>query len=171
VDFIFSFANVTGDTNGTVTGRILGLSDNGIGQAAPSVLIDTFPAALAGSFNIGNDATLWEVQLVNSFDVSGGAITGATFGAFQGNGGADDGFRLNYTGNYWPTTSGISNQNWLTLDDTVPDVENLDGFAGVTFTPVAAVPLPGGLPLFLAALSAFGLIVIRRRSIARLNAA
>lgn len=165
VDFYFSFTNVTGDTNGTVTGRILGLSDNAAGQAATNVLIDSYPEPLSfGFFNVGNDATAWETQLVNSFDVSGGLITAATFAAYQNTGGADDSLRLNYTGNYWPTTTGISNQNWLSLDDTIPDVENLNGFAGVTFTPIAAVPLPAALPLFLTGLVVFGFVVRRRRS-------
>lgn len=42
----FAFDNISGNVNGTVTGRILGLAGNALDQAASSVLIDSVPAGL-----------------------------------------------------------------------------------------------------------------------------
>ena len=45
LDFTFSFTDTTGGVSGTVTGEILGLSDNSTG-AATDVLIESHAAAL-----------------------------------------------------------------------------------------------------------------------------
>ena len=80
LDFTFSFSNVTGNTPGTVTGTIQGLNDNAT-SAATGVIIQTYPSGLSGSPNQGGfDATKWAV-INNSFSVTNGNITAASFDA------------------------------------------------------------------------------------------
>jgi len=43
LSFQSSFTNTIGNIPGAVTGRVLGLVDNTAGQAATSVIIDTYP--------------------------------------------------------------------------------------------------------------------------------
>ena len=128
LDFTFSFDNGFGSTPGTVKGNITGLNE-GTG-AANSVIITDYPAGLGGTFDEGNDATLWSNQTSNSFTVSSGSITAANFGADSNTG--DDVFCLN-CGSY----------NGLTLDDLNTDTVNDEGFAGATYS--AATPVPFGV--------------------------
>ena len=60
---------------GTVSGRIFGLVDDEANQAATSIVIDAFPAALDGVLDEGADAVLWDMVVSNSFDVSNGVVT------------------------------------------------------------------------------------------------
>src|SRR6187200_1216758 len=92
----------------TVTGRILGLAEDGTGPAS-QVLIDSFPAGLnsiAGPTPI--DATLWDVQAQNSFTTVAGQIVGGGFVARQ-TVNANQGFQLFINGSPF---------NFLNLDGT-----------------------------------------------------
>lgn len=81
LDFGFEFSNSFGNTNGTVTGRILGLQDNTSNQAASSVIIDSTPGVFSpiGSVpspgGFGNDVLIWTEFWVNNFSVTNGTIT------------------------------------------------------------------------------------------------
>ena len=137
-DFTFSFANTEGNTAGTVTGEILGLSNNTTG-AASEVIITSFPAGLISTIGPAPIlVTAWNDQVVDSFTETAGLITNASFVANIQNGGVDrQGFSLN-------DPSGISG---LTLDGgNVTGVVNQFGFSGITFTPVPA-PEPSSLLL------------------------
>ena len=69
LDFGFEFSNFYGNTNGTVTGRILGLQDNTSNQAASSVIIDSIPGVFSpiGSVpspgGFGNDRFQSDVKI------------------------------------------------------------------------------------------------------------
>jgi len=81
LNFGFEFSNFFGNTNGTVTGRILGLQDNTSNQAASNVIIDSIPGVFApiGSIpspgGFGNDVLGWAGAPINTFSVINGAIT------------------------------------------------------------------------------------------------
>jgi len=75
-NFKFSFTNTLGGVPGTVTGEILGLTNNST-SAATQVIIETFPAALNPSFFPPINATLWSIQIENSFtEAAGGVVSG-----------------------------------------------------------------------------------------------
>ena len=118
--FNFSFSNTIGNVNGTVTGRILGLSDNSTG-AASQVLIDTFPVGLvnvAGAPPI--NPMFWDQQYQNSFTTVGGQVVSGSFHAQQTIGTFSQGYQL-YIG-AGPT-------NFLNLDGVDRSyVWNQDGF-------------------------------------------
>src|SRR5262245_42836183 len=83
--FSFSFTNQTGNTPGTVTGLITGLADNGTSQAAAGVFVTSFPAALNITLSPAFNFATASVQIINSFNVSGGAIaSGTQFAAATG---------------------------------------------------------------------------------------
>ncbi len=131
LDFNFSFDDTFGNTSGTVEGTIQGLNDNSTG-AASAVLITSFP--VGGSFDIGNNAVLWDTVAANLFTVTNGAITAASFEASAT--GSDDIFCLSpSTGNFCPNSF-----NALTLDNSSTFVRNDDGFGGATYS--AATPVP-----------------------------
>jgi hypothetical protein len=83
--FDFSFTNTApGVTPGTVTGEIVGLSDNAT-SAATAVIINSYPSALG---TIPTPINLFSYPLIagnpnsiaaNSFSVSGGQITASDF--------------------------------------------------------------------------------------------
>ena len=132
LDFNFSFDNTVGSVAGTVEGTIQGLNDNSTG-AASAVLITSFPAGLGGSFDIGNNAVLWDTVLANSFTVTNGAITAASFDAFTT--GNNDVLCLTPSSANCATTT-----NGLTLDNFATTTFNSDGFGGATYS--AATPVP-----------------------------
>jgi len=84
------FFSITGDDAaspgtfipGTITGRILGLADDGINLSPSSIIIDTAPAIyslIIGSDPMSND--FWTSRSPNGFGMSGGELTYANFGA------------------------------------------------------------------------------------------
>lgn len=133
--FQFTFTNTVGNVAGSVSGKIFGLADNLAGQAATSVLIETFPAGLGGIVNVGLDAVTWGVQNANAFAVAGGAITAANFFAqdITGGGAAADTLLLN----------AVAGFNLLTFDNNGTQVRNNAGLGGTTYAQVSAVPEPG----------------------------
>ena len=151
--FEFSFDNTVGTTPGTVTGRIFGLEDNRDGQAATSIVIDTFPDTLEGSFLTDNDAAGWDSVAWNSFDVSNGAITAAIFSAQTVSSSTANKLCLRTSNK---CVAGRDGGNFLTLDNGRTYVSNNGGFSGVRFAAVA-IPLPPALALFAFGLGALGL--------------
>jgi len=81
-NFSFSFTNTLGSVPGTVTGEILGLTNNST-SAATQVIIESFPSALNPSFSPPIDATLWAEQDENSFDEEAGVIVSGGFQAVE----------------------------------------------------------------------------------------
>lgn len=146
-DFTFSFTDTVGNVAGTVTGEILGLTDNSTGPAA-KVIVESFPAGLnsvLGSAPI--DVTSWTI-FNNSFTETGGQIVAADFDAETGT--APSGFG----GFEFNPISGGSN---LTLDGD--QAFNVLTFGGLSADNFAPVPEPSSLGLVLAAV---GLIASRR---------
>jgi hypothetical protein len=81
LSFNFSFTNVSGSVPGTVTGVIDGLLDN-VTKAATQVTVTSYPSAL----NLGVSAPFQTIIagasfVGNSFTVSSGVITSASFGS------------------------------------------------------------------------------------------
>lgn len=135
LSFYFSFSNVTGSVPGTVTGEITGLADNG-SSSATNVYIDSYPSALGLTLTTPFD-TIADSAL-NSFTVSSGHITGATYFAV---GVGSYVLGINHIGgNYLENPSG-------------PEVFNGDGFGGVTFT---TVPEPSTWAMLLLGFAGLG---------------
>jgi hypothetical protein len=141
LDFFFSFNNADAfGVPGTVSGRILGLTNNSTG-AASSVIIDSFPDALDDiyGFNVSNDATMWESVSSNSFTVLNGNIVpdSTDFIAFDFSslsGDEFDGFCLTQTDACF-LGAGKGFSNLFGLGSSIYTA-NQDGFAGVTYTPI-----------------------------------
>jgi hypothetical protein len=97
-DFSFTITNTDGNLSGTVSGEILGLTDNTTGPAA-QVLIESYPAAIASIVGPGPiDATQFLNQLVNSFTEVNGVVTAGSFVAYNPQPGIFDEFVINYGG-------------------------------------------------------------------------
>jgi hypothetical protein len=167
LNFDFSITNTIGDVSGTVTGEILGLSDNSTGPAA-EVLIDTFPAGLnniAGPTPI--NATLWTSQDQNSFTVSAGQVIAGGFWAENGIFGNGNFFQLYINGDGGP-------YNFVNLDGNDGlYVWGDDGFAAANIVPAGSVtPEPATLTLLgtgFFAIGGFGLLRRRRGNAPRSN--
>lgn len=162
-DFTFSFTNTTqGNVSGTVTGKILGLTNNSTGPAA-QVIITSFPAGLnsvLGSAPI--TATSWDQQYQNSFTETNGVVTGGGFWAEDTIGGNPVGAQL--------YINGESNYNFLNLDGAdALYVYGANGLAAANITPLASPPptsvpaLPGWAMLLTSLLlCASGLFLLNR---------
>jgi hypothetical protein len=165
VDVPFFFTNSIGDTAGTVSGRIR-LDDAVVGvQAASNVFIDTYPAGLTGTVDNGLDAVAWvSGPSVNTFTLGGGSITAASFASEQFVPSDSDRLSLNFTdGSNFLTFSNVNFNPPNCNGASSTCVLNKSGLPGVTFgEPVAAVPLPAALPLFLSGLLLFGFVMRRR---------
>jgi len=162
---VFSFSienNVVDPGNaidGTVTGRIFGLDDDTAGQAATSVVIDSFPAGLGGVVDEA-EVLNWTNVDFNTFDVSGGEITRAIFAATLVTSDLADLDQLCFRTVANGTCSTFLNV--FTMDKADTYVANTN-IAGVTFTQY--VPIPPTIGLL-----ANGLVLIgwfQRRSLAR----
>jgi hypothetical protein len=137
--FSFSFTNTIGNFPGTVTGEILGLTNNSTGPAA-EVLITSFPAGLDSIYPPGPiNATAWAIQSENSFTEVGGQVTAGEFWADDYYGSNPNGVQLNIDVYGWG--------NSLYLDGDVHYVINNYGLAGANILPLAAVPEPSSLLL------------------------
>ncbi len=140
LDFTFSFDNVNGNVAGTVSGTIIGLEDN-TSSPADSIIIENFPAGLAGDFDNGQDVVAWDTIFINNFTVTNGIITSAEFEASEVNDVFDnpiaefDQFTLNRDFDI-PTVG----SNYLSLDGFSTNVRNDLGFGGISFAPATPVP-------------------------------
>jgi hypothetical protein len=142
-NFTFSF---TDPTNGTVTGEIFGLQNDGMYHPATEVLITSAPASF-GSFD--PIATNWDVQDANSFQETGGVITVANFLASYN---TVSGYpELSLLPNI--TSSGITESFFIT---------DSDGIGGViSFAPV---PEPSAWFLLLTVIPAVAIVKRSRRT-------
>jgi hypothetical protein len=145
LSFFFSFSNVTGSVPGTVTGEITGLADNSV-TSATNVFIDSYPSALGLSLTTPFD-TIGD-SAINNFTVSNGQITSASYFAV-GVGSYELGINR-IGGNFLENPAG-------------PEVFNGNGFAGVTFTAVPAVPEPSTWAMLLIGFAGLGFVFRRSR--------
>jgi hypothetical protein len=158
LDFDFSFTNTIGDVSGTVTGEIVGLSDNSTSSAS-QVLIESFPSGLDNIFaSLPIDATTWDQQYQNSFTVVGGQVVSGGFWAEQSVDGYQQGAQLYVNG---------VGYNFLNLDgNDTRYVWGDDGFAAANIVPAgSSVPDAGSsLALLTAALMGIGAVARKVRA-------
>lgn len=157
--FKFSFENTSGAESGSLTGRIFGLSDNATG-AASSIIIDSFPSAV-GTLQAGNDVTLWNLQVFNSFTVLNGQITASSFAA-QETAFPTNTFCLDASINCIGFTAdqGSTGVSALVVQNG-SNIANGGGFASITYTNISDVPLPAGGVLVMSGIA--GLAGLKRR--------
>ena len=161
--FDFSFSNnpAWGNIAGTVTGEIVGLTDNAT-SAASAVYIDTYPTGLNqfGTYSAPFDVLAWTGSVgENSFTVANGVITGGHFDIYSANG-INDQLYIN------STCCGGAGTNFLDIGSNDSQYVWNDsgmGAGGVTFS-AAAVPEPTSLALL--GMGVVGVIVSRRRKTA-----
>ena len=177
LDFYFSFTDDPSDdlgsihVPGTVTGRVLGLTDNTSNQPAASVFLDSFPTLSSGTCTcslyssdmLGIDLASWFITPsfplnANSFSVAGGNITAAEFDrVFTAPSGAPGSGRLLFD---WGSSQ-ESGQVALRFQAFAGPVENVigntNGMSAITFW---RIPEPGTATLGL--LGVAGLMRRRR---------
>jgi hypothetical protein len=152
--FQFSFTGI----GGTVTGEIDGLVDNDT-SSATHLVINSYPALLDVGVAAPFDAVATADGIFyNSFAVAGGVIQTYLFAA-------NHAFQWGGTGGWQLCFS--YNQQCQALAYLSDGTNTVSG-SQVTFSQVAATPLPAALPLFATGLGALGLLRWRRR---RKNAA
>ena len=139
-DFIFEFGSdfsdplVNNALSGTVTGRILGLADDGTSSAL-QIYIDSYPDP---SVAFPVDVNAWFSHFENSFTVQNGMIVAASYHA-------DDDFvpllqRLYINVDIFGPNNGT---NYASLgSNNATAIWNNQGMGGITFTRIAAVPEP-----------------------------
>lgn len=163
-DFYFSFGTDTSDPSvsngvpGTVTGRILGLPDEGTGGAL-QLLIDSYSPDSSLAYPIDANAWLFSSDYWNSFTVEDGMIVAALFRNDDFTFGGDDQLFINFL------LGNGGNTNYVSLDsNNASSIWNNQGMAGVTFTRInAAVPEPETWGLMLLGFGAAGIVLRSRR--------
>jgi hypothetical protein len=165
-DFIFSFSsdlsdpNVTFGVPGSVTGRILGLPEDGTDVGAMQILVDSYSPDQTLAFPI--DVTSWIAQQENFFTVEGGLIVEAIFRADNGFEGTPSFDQL------WINVpiheSGGTNFASFGSNNTVAIWNNL-GLAGITFSRIQdPIPEPSTWTMMLLGFGAIGFAVRRARA-------
>lgn len=143
---------------------MLGLVDDTAGQAATSVIIDTYPALTGDVPNL--DVTTWDFVAVNSFTVVAGQIVSGGIAA-QNNTATFESFDTFLIGNVigfiLPCCGGALANNALTFGGAEAVASN-DGLQGVSYRAISPVPEPGTLALLGLGLAGLGLT--RRRKAA-----
>ncbi|MEO1681378.1 MAG: VPLPA-CTERM sorting domain-containing protein [Pseudomonadota bacterium] len=152
LDFTFSFLNSeNGSGTATVTGILRGLEDNATSAATSLEVLSNDDGFGIGSYDIAN-------AVLNEFTVNDGEIEFARFVAFGSFAEApfvtDSTFEFNFS-NFSSLIQGGLNQDLFEVSGGPSSV--------VTFTPVAAVPLPAGGVLLISGL--VGLAALRRRPV------
>lgn len=167
-DFIFTFGSNLGDPDvnpasaqsGTVTGRILGLADNGT-SSAQSVFIDTYSPD--GSL-VPLDVLLWfsPFDFENSFTVQNGQIVDALFLRSDEFGSSFDRLYINIP------IYGLQGTNYASLgSNNATSIWNNDGLQGITFTRIdTLVPEPATWAMMLVGFGAAGFAFRRNRKAA-----
>jgi hypothetical protein len=156
-DFSFSFTNDIGNVAGTVTGEILGLTDNSTG-AATDVIIESYPSALNADLFTSYTAPIdlfadpWFSTDANTFTETDGQITAADFGVDDG----DFDFVTLGTGCNIGSFCGNGFGNW----ETSSAVEG----STISFTQLgSSTPEPSTLGLMLAGFVALTARRVRRK--------
>ncbi len=154
-DFTFSFVNTVGNVGGTVTGEILGLTNNSTGPAT-EVLITSFPSGLnsvLGSAPI--NATDFTSQVSNSFTETNGQVTAADFIAWETVDSYTYGGELYVDGDPY---------NYLNLDGT--DAYYVYGNSGLAAANIQPLVAAEPSSLLLLATGLIGLLGLGRRKLA-----
>ncbi len=166
-EFVISGVDSVNGGTGEVTGRILGLEDVAGTQIADAVILDSVISGNGVSFDLsllaqGRDATLWDNQGLNIFRVSGGEILAFGFQAQNLIGGGSTNFQDSLALRSSFQLLVVGNQGGP--DFQVLAGSNFGGVGSVTFSQVAAVPLPGAFALLLAAIAGLGFVGRKRRA-------
>ncbi len=154
-NFEFSFTNTIGTVAGTVTGEILGLTNNGAPGPASDVIITSYPRLFYSEPGLGTppvDTASWLISS-NLFTESGGAISAACFVANID----EDTFAL--------STSSLCYNFGGELDSFSPPGGDVLVLSPPVFSPMVAIPeaSTGGLML-IGVVLLWLLMVMRRRN-------
>ena len=162
-DFTFSFTSdltdpdVTNAVAGTVTGRILGLADDGTSSAF-SVLIDSYSPD--GTLAYPIDVTQWFTQWENSFTVEGGVIVAALFHA-------DDDFDNPSLDRFYINVPiyETDGTNYASIgSNNSESIWNNRGMSGISFSRIdSAIPEPSTWAFMLLGFGAAGVALRRNR--------
>lgn len=168
-DFIFTFGSDLSDPNvdpafavsGTVTGRILGLADDGT-SSAQSVFIDTYSP---DGTVVPVDAMLWfwpYPDQANSFTVENGEIISAIFQRSSEFSPSFDRLYINVP------IADFGGTNYASIgSNNSISIWNNQGLQGITFTRIDnVVPEPATWALMLLGFGAIGFAFRRRRKLA-----
>ena len=142
---------------GTVTGELIGLADSGW-SFPTAILITSDESALDIASNL---ITNFLLKVGNGFDVSGGQIVGADalLNFFDPVGG-DFQFRFDSISDGTPTHLNLL--FWNGGGGPIVGTGNQGGFAGTTYTAVAAVPEPSTWAMVLFGFAGIGFMAYRR---------
>jgi hypothetical protein len=159
-DFTFSFTNAVGPVSGTVTGEILGLTNNAT-SAASEVIIASLPAPLAAAdlvlSNPPINATTWAVQGLNVFTETSGIITSADFFAAPAHP-TDNNLEICF--------NACNSTTFATLG--FPGEAVIANARTMSFSPLASpVPEPSTPNLTLIGFGSLGLMMVMRKRIAK----
>ena len=150
-DFTFSFTNTFGITPGTVTGEILGLTDNTT-SAPAKVFIDSYPAIFAVNPDLSTPpvdvlSTWTTFSLPNVFTETAGVITSSDFFA-------EDPISTNFL------LLDSSGSPGYELNVVLPRNRSAVATNSIVYTPIPA-PEPSSIALMLAGIGF--LLVMRKR--------